>query len=151
MPFLLIVVGLALVVTAIQNTYAALGSQLTKDFFGPQGFLVWILAIIAVGALGYVSGWEKFSRWFLALILIAIILAQSKNSNVKGGLFGSLLSQIKNPFPTPATPAASATPQAPLSSPGNTLGVPNATPPGGWAAWFTAIPTFKFSNPFASP
>ncbi len=104
MPFMLIVVGLVLVITSIQNTYAALGAQITKDFSGSQGFLVWILALIAVGALGYVPGWEKFSRWFLALILIAIILAQSKNSNAQGGIFGRFLQQIKNPV----APAAGA-------------------------------------------
>ncbi len=99
---MLIVVGLVLVITSIQNTYAALGAQLKKDFSGSQGFIVWMLALIAVGALGYVQGWEKFSRWFLALILIAIILANSKRSTAQGGLFGSLLQQVKNPVAPPA-------------------------------------------------
>lgn len=101
MPYMLILVGLVLIITAIQNTYTALGQQLQKDFTGPQGFLVWILAIVAVGALGYVKGWEKFSRWFLALILIAIVLAQYKRG---GNLFGSFMAQIKNPWPSPTMP-----------------------------------------------
>lgn len=106
MPFMLILVGLVLVITGIQNTYAALGAQLQKDLFGSKGFLVWTVAIFAVGLLGYVQGWEKFSRYFLALILIAIILANSKGQT-SGGFFGNLLNQLKNPVAPPATNSTS--------------------------------------------
>lgn len=150
MPFMLIVIGLVLVITSIQNTYSALGQQLQKDLVGPQGFIVWALALIAVGALGYVNGWEKFSRWFLALILIAIVLAQSKRAG-GAGLFGNALTQIKNPkVPQANSTNQPATTQAPLNAPGNVLGVPSQTPPGGWFDWMTALPTFKFTNPFAT-
>lgn len=118
MPFLLIIAGLVLTITSIQNTYAALGAQLNKDFFGAQGFLIWMLAIIATGALGYVQGWEKFSRWFLALILISIVLAQSKNTG--GNLFTNLLQQVKNPK-APAAPATAAGAVAPAPAPGSVV------------------------------
>lgn len=145
MPFLIILIGLALVITAIQNTYVQFGNQLRTD---AKPFVLWAVAIFAVGLIGYVKGWEKFSRYFLALILIAIVLAQSKN--VQGGFFGKFIQQLKAPFPALATASVSGAPQAPLSDPGNIAGVPSSTPPGGWWNWATTAPSVSFTNPFAS-
>lgn len=90
MPFLLIVIGLLMVLTAIQDTHKQLGAQLVKDFTGPRSFLVWVLAIMAVGALGYLDSWRTFSRYFLALILIAMVLANR-------GFFQRFMEQVRDP------------------------------------------------------
>lgn len=75
MPFALVVIGLVMIVTGAQNTHAALGEQLRKDFTGPNNFIFWIASIGAVGAIGYVESFRNFSRAFMALILIAMILS----------------------------------------------------------------------------
>lgn len=73
MPFALVVIGLVLIVTGLRDTYVQLGQQLQSD---GVPFTKWALAIFAVGALGYIPELRRFSHWFLALIMIAIILAQ---------------------------------------------------------------------------
>jgi hypothetical protein len=81
MPFALITIGLLLVVTGFGNTYSEFSKQLEGDFTGKNNFLYWIVAIVAIGALGYVKELEPFSRMFLALIVVAIFLSNSKSGN----------------------------------------------------------------------
>lgn len=78
MPFALVTIGLLMIVTGIQNTYAQFGAQVQADMIGgngQRGFLVWAIALAAVGFLGYIGPLRKFSHAFMALILIAIFLA----------------------------------------------------------------------------
>lgn len=75
MPFLLVAIGLVLIVTGVRDTYAQLAAQLQKDFTGQQNFTVWILAIGAVGALGYINSLRTFSHYFLALIIISMVIS----------------------------------------------------------------------------
>ena len=81
MPFALLIIGVILVVTGFQNTYAQFGSQVQKDFTGPNNFGYWLLAIFITGAIGYVNDLQTWSRAFMALIIIAMFLNKS-NSNV---------------------------------------------------------------------
>lgn len=132
MPFAFMIVGLVLVVTGLQNTYATLGAQLQKDLFGPQGFIVWAIALIFVGLLGYVQELAKFSRWFLALILIAIILAQYKNGKNIAQLF---VNQLKNPT------SPNVNTNAPAQSPAVTSTNPSASTPTNPLSWH--LPTLS--------
>ena len=75
MPYALVVIGLIMIVTAVLNTYAAFGAQVVADFTGPKSFIVWILALGSVGALGYINDFRQFSHYFMALILISMILS----------------------------------------------------------------------------
>jgi hypothetical protein len=81
MPFALIFIGLILVVTGIRDTYQQLGSLVYGDFTGQRGgagFIMFFIAIAAVGALGAIPEARKFSHYFMALILISLLLHNSQ-------------------------------------------------------------------------
>jgi len=75
MGFVLAVIGLVLIVTAAKDTYTDFGKEIASDFTGPGNFTYWFAAIGAVGALGYVKSFEKFSRAFMFLIVLAMLLS----------------------------------------------------------------------------
>jgi len=75
MPFLLTAIGLILIVTGVRDTHMQLAAQLQKDFSGQQNFGTWVLALGAVGSLGYINELRTFSHYFLALVLIAMVLS----------------------------------------------------------------------------
>jgi hypothetical protein len=77
-----------MVITGARNTYADFGAHLLKDFTGPNNFLYWLLAIGSVGALGYVDALRGFSRAFMVLIILAMVL---KN----GGVFNQIQQAIQ--------------------------------------------------------
>lgn len=79
MPFALVTIGLILVITGARNTHKDFGATLAADFTGPGNFTWWLVAIGSVGALGYIRGMEGFSRAFMALIIISMVL---KNGGV---------------------------------------------------------------------
>lgn len=100
MAFALVFIGLLMIVTGANNTYAAFGSQLKSDFTGNKSFVLYIAAIGGVGALGYIDAFRKFSHYFMALILISLVLSNK-------GFFSNLTKGLN------ATPVA---PQAASSS-----------------------------------
>lgn len=75
MPFALILIGLLLVITGAKGTQGALVNELREDFTGAGNFTYWVLALGSIGALGYVDSLRTFSRWFMALIIIAMVLS----------------------------------------------------------------------------
>lgn len=99
MPFALLVIGVILIITAIRNTYAQFGSQLVGDFTGSGSFLYWFAAIAIIGLIGYAPGFEKPSRYLMALILLVFFL---KNGT---GFWSQFTSAINNPQPS-AEPAS---------------------------------------------
>jgi len=111
MPLALIASGLILIITGVQNTYAQMGAQIQMD---GAAFLKWLVAIMAVGALGYVNELRQFSHWFLALILIAMVLSNK-------GFFNKFTAAIN------AGPTA---PNAPASAPSSTTTQSTSTVPG---------------------
>ena len=93
MPFALVFVGLLLVITGFQNTYAAFGKQVQGDFTGSGSFLYWMISIILVGSIGYIKELQGLSRAFMVLIVIALILnVYKKNPN----FFSSINSGISS-------------------------------------------------------
>lgn len=77
MIFGVLLLGLLLVATAVKNTQNELRQQLGNDLFGNQGFIGWIVAFLVIGALGYVPGLHKASRYLLVLLFV-VILVQNK-------------------------------------------------------------------------
>lgn len=71
MPLILLLIAAVFIVSAFQNTQADLAAALEQD--GP-GYLKWAAALAAVGALGWVPGMQKPSRYLLALVLLVIFL-----------------------------------------------------------------------------
>lgn len=93
MPLALLAAGLILLITSMRGTTDEFFALLRKDFTGPGNFLVWILVLVAVGAVGYVKELRPISNAFLVLILIVFILAANKGGR---DFFSSLVSQITN-------------------------------------------------------
>lgn len=90
MPLLFLLIGIALVVSAVLNTQAQLGKLLAAD--GPA-FLPWAGAIVVIGAIGYIPEARTISRSLLVLVLIVIMLKDN------GGFFAKFAEGIKNPAP----------------------------------------------------
>lgn len=107
MPFLLILIGLLLVVTAFRNTIGQFATHLDEDLTsknqGGASFIVWVAAIIGIGLLGYIPGLRGLSRGFLALIVIVVIIG------TQGSIFQQAFDQLRQAPPQqPAQPAAPA-------------------------------------------
>jgi hypothetical protein len=99
MPFLLLIIGGILAITAVRNTHGSLFNALATDI---PGFFKWALAIVLVGALGWVPGMREVSRWLLALVLVVIVLANYRQ------LFAGFTSLNPTASTTPATTPAQA-------------------------------------------
>lgn len=75
MPFALIIIGLVLVICAARGTLGQLGTLLKGDFTGQGNFVYWLAAMGIVGSIGYIRQMQPFSRAFLALVLVAMLLS----------------------------------------------------------------------------
>lgn len=106
MPFALLTIGILLIVVGFQNTYKAFGNQLVTDFTGPSSFLVYSVAIVAIGAVGYVKELEGFSRAFLGLVVLALFIGAVN----KGGFFANLQSGLNQGNSAPVDPIGGALP-----------------------------------------
>lgn len=109
MPFALIAIAAIFIVTGIKGTASSFLSTLGTDM---KGFVVWIVAIGVVGAVGFIPGLKKISDAFLVLILLVIFLSNNKQQN----LFASFNQQIRSG-------ASSAT------APSSNTGIPDLTNP----------------------
>lgn len=94
MPFALILAGLLLTVAGVRNTQGELFGLVKSDFSGPGSFIYWLLAIVAIGSLGYVKALRPLSHWFLGLLLLVLLLAQ-ENAGGGGGFFSKFQTAIK--------------------------------------------------------
>jgi len=74
MPFALIFVGIVMTVAGVRGTEQQLFKLLKGDFTGQNSYLYWVLAIMVVGALGYIPSLRPVSRAFLALIIVVLFL-----------------------------------------------------------------------------
>jgi hypothetical protein len=101
MPFALTLIGLLLIITGFQNTYKAFGAQVVGDFSGNGNFFYWILSLGAIGSLGYIKGFEGFSRAFMALVIIVMVIGlYKKNPNI----FKDLQTGVNTGSNTPVNP-----------------------------------------------
>lgn len=75
MPLLLIFLGLLFVVAAYQNNIGAVAIQLETDV---AGWFKWGIAIIAIGILQYIPGFERPARVLMGLVVVVVILTQGK-------------------------------------------------------------------------
>lgn len=106
MPFALVLIGLVLIVTSAQDSYVQMGSQIKKDFTGTGSFMWWLVAIMMVGAIGYVQKLKPLSIALMTLVLIVLLL---KNGN----FFAQLTSALQKAPVKPAVGAEGATPSIP--------------------------------------
>lgn len=98
MAFAFLFIGIILIISAARGTLSDLGTLLKSEFTGSNNFFYWLIAIGIIGAIGYNSKAAPFSRAFLALIIIAMILAN-------GGVYENFMEAIQN-IPTTSTAGA---------------------------------------------
>jgi hypothetical protein len=85
-PIILIIIGLMLVVTGLQDTYVQMGRQIKTDVTG--GFGMFALALGMLAVLGQFETFRPFAKAFMALVIIAILLANP-------GFFGNLKTAVQ--------------------------------------------------------
>jgi len=107
-PFALVTIGLLLIITGAKNTYPQFGAQLRADFTGPGNFTYWLVALGAVGAVGYIPKLRNVSTAFLALILVGMIVRN-------GGIFDKLTEFLQQ---GPIAPQPVSVPTVPSNSGG---------------------------------
>ena len=127
------IIGLALAVTAYNNTTSALFGQLESDVFGSgsgSGFLVWAGAIIFLSVAGNVLGIPKASKLFIILVLVVFILQQqglwnnfeaaftstTSPGTATAGNTGAAVTSTDTPVATPGVSAAATTAATPATS-----------------------------------
>ena len=93
MAFVFIIVGIVLLIAGVRGTQSQLWTLLQNDFSpsaqkqGQHSFLAWFVAILIIGALGYVEDLRPFSRAFMALVIIVLLLSN-------GGFFSQINSEL---------------------------------------------------------
>ena len=75
MPFFIAIVGIVLLVSALRGQVGTLFGLIKSDFTGSGNFLYWVVALLAVGSIGYVKKLQPISDAFLALILVVFTLS----------------------------------------------------------------------------
>ena len=90
MPFVLIIFGILLLSTAFKGNTGDLTDILKKDLTGTAQDVMAIVAILGVGAIGFVPKLKTISDSFLVLILVSMMLAD------KGGFFRQFQAQLKS-------------------------------------------------------
>jgi hypothetical protein len=114
MPLFFLAVAIAAIVTGLRGTQGQLLSLLKSDFTTSNNFGIWILAIVAVGSLGYIPGFKTVSNGLLILVVIVLVLSNK-------GFFSQFSSAVTSIGSS--TQALNSSPQA---SPNQTVSV--ATP-----------------------
>lgn len=97
MPFVFAVLGVLLLVIAIQGTQAEAFAMLRKEFSGSKSFVVFASAIVILGALAYIRPIRPIAFGMIGLVLLAMFL---KNGNT---FIAGLQNSIRNPVAPNAT------------------------------------------------
>lgn len=141
MVFGLILIGVLLLDTGFKGTQRELGQRLQDDMLGQQGFVGWAAAFFAIGAIGYIPTLEKPSRYFIALMLVVIVLRN-------GGVF----QQFKDALATAAKAGPAVSTASPVTS-GDTEGSGSSSGSGssggGGSGASTAVSTIAKLAPLA--
>lgn len=88
MPFVLIIAGIILLTVAVRNTQDDFFHLLQGDFTGQNNFIYWVIAILVIGAIGYVPKLKPVSVAFLTLVVLVLLLKKGE------GFFDSFNRQI---------------------------------------------------------
>jgi len=85
MAFVFLIVGAVILIAGVRGTQDDLFKLVQGDFdpslqqAGQSSFIPWILAILIIGAVGYVKELRPLSHGFMALIIIAMIIKAFKS------------------------------------------------------------------------
>lgn len=100
MPFALLIIGLFLLIAGIRNTAGPASSPTSLfglihgDFTGTDNFIYWFLAILIIGALGYVPKLKPVSTGLIVLVIVVLFLKKGNSSGVGGGFFSQFTNAI---------------------------------------------------------
>lgn len=92
MPFILAIIGSLLIIAGARGKSTDLASLVKGDLTGTNNFVYWVIAILIVGGIGYANDFRGLSRSFLVLLLLVLILTESKNST--GGFFAAFTNSV---------------------------------------------------------
>jgi hypothetical protein len=108
MPYLFLIAGLVLTISAARNTHTQLLSLLKSDFSGKGNFVYWMISILLIGAVGYIPDLKPVSRAFLVLVIVVLFLS---NRGVFAQFYNAIGTTQQNPVsstPSPTSQALSA-------------------------------------------
>lgn len=89
MAFLFLTAGVFFLVAGVRHQSGNALKLLKGDLVGgSDSYLVWVGAILLIGAIGYVDELKPISHAFLILVIIVLLLSN-------GGFFGKLQSQFQ--------------------------------------------------------
>lgn len=91
MPFVFLVIGLLLLVVAVQGTQGQAFALLKNEFTGNNNFVVFASAIAILGALAFIKPIRPIAMAMIGLVILGMILAN------KGGFFAQLNNALRNP------------------------------------------------------
>lgn len=102
----LLIVGMLLISSALKGTEHELGAQLQFDLLGKNGFIVWLMACLGLGVLGYIPALQRASRYLLALLCVVLLLRN-------GGVFANMQAALQSasaygPAPSVSIPSSGA-------------------------------------------
>jgi hypothetical protein len=86
MPILFIAVGVVLVSSGVFGDPVALWGLVKGDFSGPNNFIFWLVAIVLLGALGHIQGFERLSKLFMVLVVLALLLTPNPKTQQAQGV-----------------------------------------------------------------
>ncbi len=116
MPFLFLIAGVVMTVSAVRGTNQDLLTLLKGDFTGKGNFLYWTLSILLIGAVGYIPDLKPVSRAFLVLVVIVLFLQNR-------GVFTQFTSAINSTQSQPlAQPLQTVQPTSQTTQPTTSLG-----------------------------
>jgi len=116
MPIAFIAIGALFLIAAVRGTLTDNGNQqglltlLKSDFVSTDAkgnFLVWLVTLWIIGALGYIPGFRPIANALLFLVVLVLVLSNSKNSGT-GGIFAEFNAALTSTG-TSATTGALAT------------------------------------------
>jgi len=96
MPFAFIIIGIVLLIVAARNQHSQFFTLLANDFVGPNNFVFWAAAILAVGSVGYIPKLKPLSVAFIVLTVIVLVLTRGNPNSTGGGFFQQLLKQLNS-------------------------------------------------------
>lgn len=98
MPIAFIAAGALFLIAAVRGTITDTGNQqglltlLKSDFVSTDlkgNFLVWLVTLWIIGALGYIPGFRPVANALLFLVILVLFLSNSKGAG-PGGIFAEL-------------------------------------------------------------
>ena len=95
MPFVLLIIGITLIVAAVRDKGDLLVGLVKGDFQGPNNFLWWIIALLIIGAIGYVEKLKPLSHGLLVIVLLVLVLKRSNPQSPRGGFFEQFVTAIQ--------------------------------------------------------